>query len=105
MVLLAAFLAKVVDLIGQATGGWLPRWATNLIALAAGIGTVEALQWSLFEQWRLPIVVGWVGTVFTGLIVYGLAAGIHSTYEVLSAAAKRTRGEVVPFDRQPRAAA
>lgn len=73
--------------------------------MAAGIGTAEALQWSLFEQWNLPIVAEWVGVVFTGLIIYGVSAGIHSAYEVLSAAAKRTRGEVVPYERRPRAAA
>lgn len=104
VVLLAAFLVKFIDLIRQATAEWLPRWATNLIALAAGIGTAEALQWSLFEQWSLPIVANWVGVLFTGLIIYGFAAGIHGIYEVLSATAKRARGEVTPYEG-PRAAA
>lgn len=104
VVLLGLLVGNLVDFVARAAGGRLPAWGTNLIAAAAGVGALEALQFSLFEEWGLSITADWVGVVFTGLIVYGVSAVGHGVYGVLSGIAKRTKADVVPIER-PRAAA
>lgn len=71
LALLGLVTLKLSDMVGEGSPAT-ARYRT-LVTLALGVGTVFALDHSLFAGFAIPVREEWLGTLTTGLAVGALA--------------------------------
>lgn len=97
VLLLGLATLKVVDLLADLVPGL--GQIRTLLTFLVGIGTVVALDHSMFAGFDITVRESWIGTVVTGLIVGSLATAWKAFFAYLglvdtadSTPAERTRG-------------
>ena len=102
--LLALAAVKVVDYLMDAFSlderglGFLQ----GLLTIAAGIGAVWALDYSLFAGWNIPVRTEDIGVILTGFVVAGFTVPWRAVFGYLTqhkATVDETLGEHRPLRR------
>ncbi len=75
-------LAKVIDLVSRLTG--IEGTVRVACSLVLGVLAVWAIDYSVFAGWGIAVRETWMGPVFTGLVVAGLAAAWEQLLDALS---------------------
>ena len=81
IVFLGLALFKLVDVIEDLVPGItrLHGWIT----LALAIGATYALDYSLFDGWKVDFRDHWMGTLATGLVLFGMTSVWRATFHYL----------------------
>jgi len=102
--LLGLAVYKTVDFLTGLTKMDEPAIRT-FTTLGLGVVATWILDYSVFAAWGVNIREAWMGAVFTGLIVGGLAYVWHEALGVLEGYGRRQRDEAIEIEnRMPRAA-
>jgi len=102
--LLGLAVYKTVDFLTGLTKMDEPTIRT-FTTLGLGVVATWILDYSVFAAWGVNIREAWMGAVFTGLIVGGLAYVWHEALGVLEGYGRRQRDEAIEIEnRMPRAA-
>jgi hypothetical protein len=102
--LLGLAVYKTVDFLTGLTKMDEPAIRT-FTTLGLGVVATWILDYSVFAAWGVNIREAWMGSVFTGLIVGGLAYVWHEALGVLEGYGRRQRDEAIEIEnRMPRAA-
>jgi hypothetical protein len=102
--LLGLALWKVVGALLGFAGQDLSSHVKAIITLALGVGAAVLLDYSVFAGWGVTFRETWMDTVFTGLVIGGMAYVAHSVMGLIEAYGRRNRDEAREIERRAHAA-
>lgn len=91
--LLGLALWKVTGMILGFVGREMEGHLKAFVTLALGVLGTYAIDYSIFDGWGITVREDWMGPVFTGLAVGGMAYCWHHTLGYLEANGRKNRDE------------
>ena len=103
--LLGLALWKTVGMVLGFLGKDLEGHIRAFLTLALGVAAAYLIDYSIFDAWGVTLREDWMGPVFTGLVIGGMAYVVHTTVGAIEAYGRRNRDEARALEsRSPRAA-